>query len=55
MGDVVSYRDGDVEGSLSAELVGFAAVEPPVFASEPERAAYRRKVTGDPPPARGTP
>ncbi len=43
MGDVVSYRRGDVEGSLSVELVGFAPVEPPVFASESERDAYRRK------------
>ena len=44
VGDVVSCRDGDVAGSLTVELMGFAPVEPPVFAPEPEHAVYRRKV-----------
>lgn len=46
MGDVVSCRDGDRAWSLSVELVGFREVSPPVFASDEEHAAYRRKVGG---------
>lgn len=46
IGDVVSYRDGSVAGSLSVELTGFAPVDPPVFASAAEHSAYdgRRKL-----------
>lgn len=44
IGDVVSCRDGSAEWSLAVELEGFSPVDPPVFASPAEHAAYRRKV-----------
>ena len=44
IGDVISYRDGAVAGSLSVETLGFAPVDPPVFATAAEHAAYRRRV-----------
>ncbi len=52
VGDVVSYRDADREGSLSVELVGFSPIDPPVFAFADAVAAYRRKVSGPPNPER---
>ena len=45
IGDVISCRDGSAAWSLAVEFEGFSPVlPPPIFASEPEHAVYRRKV-----------
>lgn len=46
IGDVISYRDGEASGSFSVELLGFAPIEPAVFASTEEIETYLQK-TGD--------